>query len=148
MQYREDFFGKCASVLYNFKTAVVVPADMIPHLRQVRQVDSSLFSRAYRDILQFESAVEVVVEHLVVEICIGNGCKEGINNKARRLPVSRAFLAQLTVYNRQTADSKEQLVHSGGSLGFLTTDTLHHTTLAACRFLTLVAEHLIHHSGI
>ena len=111
------------------------------HLRQVGQGDALLLGGAGKQILYLESAADIIVERRIVEVGIGYGGKEGVDDKMACLARRLAFLTQSAVDERHASDGIQKQIHTGRSVGLLSADAHSFATCAVCRLLTLIAKH-------
>ena len=84
---------------------------------------------------------QIAVEHIIVEVGVGDGGEQCVDNEMRGLAAGRVLEAKLIVDCGYAACQIQQLVHAGGSVRFLAAYTLDFASDAACRFLTLITEH-------
>ena len=111
------------------------------HLGHIRHLYAALLGGADEDVFEFDGLADIAVEHLVVEVGVGDCGEEGVDYEMRGIAVGGAFLAEGTVDNRHTPDKIQELVHPGRGLGFLSADTLNLTPLPPGCLLTLITEH-------
>ncbi len=115
-----------------------------PSASRARKLDTLLLGSADEDVFDLKRLVEILVEHRIVKVGIGNGHKQRIDHKARSLARSVALLAQQRIDRSDAASGIEQLDHTGRVGRSLAANADDLTSFPFGSLLTLVTEHFVH----
>ncbi len=115
----------------------------------IGQTEAAVCGCSEQLFLHFQAVIDFSQQSTVVEICIGDGSEECIDNEVvDGSVVSHSVLEKRMVYCSYTTCDTKQQVHPAACLRFLTTHTANGATSALGCFLTLKAKHLILHNII
>ncbi len=77
----------------------------------------------------------------VVEICVGDGAEQCVEDRVADLFVGRSFFAQPAVHNRRAHRLAHERIHQSCGLRLLATHTLYRAALTSGRLLALKTKH-------
>ena len=76
-----DFFFKSTSVFDYLIYAIFLLWNMIRHLRHERRLHAAFFRLSFEFVFQFEGFCDIAVEHIIVEIRVGDGGEQCVDDK-------------------------------------------------------------------